>query len=218
MVIIMDVTKKCVLSRREKERLRHREEILEAAKRVFFANGYLSTTMETIAAEAEFSLATVYKFFGSKENLFMEILLEELERMEGQLDEISNRKEPVRARICEYFNARMELFWKNPAMLGLIEDVLMNKSSTLTCIDELKNRYITFLNRLSLLFSEGISKREFRDLDEGIMAVAIEGMIHMYIGRLHQNKVTERNLKDEGCLLDIFMKGVMSAPDGPAAG
>jgi AcrR family transcriptional regulator len=127
------------LSRRERETLRHRKEILEAAKRVFFRNGYASTTMETIAVESEFSLATVYKFFGSKENLFVEILLQVLERMERQLDEISSRSIVVKSRITEYFDSRMDHFWKNPERIGLIEEVLRNKSSALACLDDLKN-------------------------------------------------------------------------------
>jgi AcrR family transcriptional regulator len=205
------------LSRRERESLRHREEILEGAKRVFFTNGYSSTTMEMIAVEAEFSLATVYKFFGSKENLFVEILLQVLERMERQLDEISSREIPVKDRIIEYFDSRMDHFWKNPAMIGLIEEVLRNKSSALACLDDLKNRYVTFINRLALLFSEGMTRGEFKEKDDGIMAVAFEGMLHMYFGHLNQIKATERNRKDEADLLSIFMDGAAVKPNPKTA-
>lgn len=45
--------------------------VLEAAKRLFVAHGYLSVSMDQIAAEAGVSKLTVYSHFGDKEALFM---------------------------------------------------------------------------------------------------------------------------------------------------
>lgn len=195
------------LSRRERESLRHRKEILEAAKIIFFKNGYAASNMEAIASEAEFSLATVYKFFGSKENLFSEILLDLLEDIERGLDEISNREVSVRDRITAYFYFRIDSYWKNPAMIGLIEDVLRTNSGGIACFDDLKNRYMTFINSLTLLFSEGIATGEFADKGEGILASTFEGMLHMHFSRLNFRKITTRDRGDEANLLSIFMDG-----------
>jgi len=57
------------LSRRDRERERHRQEILEAAERVFVREGYHAATVEAIAREAEFGIGTIYNFFQSKEDL-----------------------------------------------------------------------------------------------------------------------------------------------------
>lgn len=48
--------------------------ILDAASSVFLSHGYLGTNMDLIAAEAHTSKQTVYKHFGSKESLFIEIV------------------------------------------------------------------------------------------------------------------------------------------------
>jgi hypothetical protein len=40
-----------------------------------------------------------------------------------------------------------------------------------------------------------------------IMAIAFEGMLHMYFGHLNQIKAAERNRKDEADFLSIFMDG-----------
>lgn len=50
--------------------LAKREAILEAAKRLFLSNGYASTSMDTVAAEAGVSKLTVYSHFNDKETLF----------------------------------------------------------------------------------------------------------------------------------------------------
>lgn len=61
-------------SRKERERLRHREEILSAALRLFAEKGFHNVSMQEIAAAAEFATGTLYNFFPSKEDLFFELL------------------------------------------------------------------------------------------------------------------------------------------------
>ncbi len=57
-------------SRKERERENRRMEIVEAAERLFFANGFEGTTMDEIAKQAEFSKMTLYAYFKSKEELY----------------------------------------------------------------------------------------------------------------------------------------------------
>ena len=48
--------------------------ILEAAQKVFLSDGYISASMDTIAAEAHVTKQTVYRYFSSKEVLFQSTL------------------------------------------------------------------------------------------------------------------------------------------------
>ena len=50
--------------------LAKRQAILEAAKNLFLSNGYASTSMDAVAAEAGVSKLTVYSHFNDKETLF----------------------------------------------------------------------------------------------------------------------------------------------------
>lgn len=58
-------------SRRQRERERRRNEIIDAADRVFAARGYSDATMDAIAVEAELSKGTLYLYFENKEALFL---------------------------------------------------------------------------------------------------------------------------------------------------
>ena len=53
---------------------RRRREIAAVAEQVFFENGFTDATMQTIAARAGASKETLYRHFGSKEELFAEIV------------------------------------------------------------------------------------------------------------------------------------------------
>jgi len=53
---------------------RKRAAILEAAQQVFFANGFVGTSMDQVAAKAAVSKQTVYKHFSDKEALFRDVV------------------------------------------------------------------------------------------------------------------------------------------------
>ncbi|MEV0247443.1 TetR/AcrR family transcriptional regulator [Nocardia sp. NPDC050712] len=62
-----------VLTRAESQALT-REELIEAAERLFYANGYHATSLAAIAAEAGRTIGAVYSNFDGKEDLCLEVL------------------------------------------------------------------------------------------------------------------------------------------------
>lgn len=59
--------------------LAKRQAILEAAKTLFLSNGYASTSMDAVAAEAGVSKLTVYSHFNDKETLFSSAVMAKCE-------------------------------------------------------------------------------------------------------------------------------------------
>jgi TetR/AcrR family transcriptional regulator, mexJK operon transcriptional repressor len=68
-------------SRRVPRGEKRRDEIAEVAQRVFLELGFTETTMQAIAASAGASKETLYRHFGSKEELFAEIIRTRAERV-----------------------------------------------------------------------------------------------------------------------------------------
>ncbi len=62
-----------VAARRQREKEERRAAILEAAEKVFAGKGVALATMDDIAHEAELSKGTLYLYFDSKDELFLEI-------------------------------------------------------------------------------------------------------------------------------------------------
>jgi AcrR family transcriptional regulator len=96
-------------SRRERERAAHRAEILAAAERVFATRGWAAATMADIAREAEFAVGTLYRFFDSKEELFEELVVEQVSAFEAEHEAALAEAEDVRAALVAtaLVNARM---------------------------------------------------------------------------------------------------------------
>ena len=70
---------------RRQPRAQTREELLDAAARVFARRGLDGATVEAVSEEAGFSTGAVYSNFGSKEELFLSLYEERIQRRGREL-------------------------------------------------------------------------------------------------------------------------------------
>ncbi len=83
--------------RKEKEKEIRRNDIIEAAERIFFTKGYDHATMDDVAKEAEFSKRTVYVYFNSKEQIYFEIMTRGYKLLIGMLKDDLQREKACNA-------------------------------------------------------------------------------------------------------------------------
>lgn len=62
-----------IAERKEREKQQRKEEIINAAEKVFFSKGFGQATMDDIAEEAELSKGTLYLYFKSKDDLHLAV-------------------------------------------------------------------------------------------------------------------------------------------------
>jgi AcrR family transcriptional regulator len=78
-----------------------RERLIDAAGQCFVKYGVMKTTVEDVAAIANVSRATVYRYFGGREELIMGVLLREGERFLGGLGRLMEATGSVQDAIIE---------------------------------------------------------------------------------------------------------------------
>ncbi len=61
--------------RKKREKRKRRDDIIDAAEKVFFSKGFESTTMDDIAVQSELSKGTLYLYFKSKEDLHLAVAM-----------------------------------------------------------------------------------------------------------------------------------------------
>jgi len=96
--------------RRARERARRQQEILEAAREVFFEKGIHRATMDDVAAQAEISKGTVYLYFQSKESILAHLLLEGLSILLSQLEAAYAPQESLPAE--KHLRQLVEAYWQ----------------------------------------------------------------------------------------------------------
>lgn len=88
-----------VKERKEREKQQRHNDILEAARRVFESKGFLNTTLQDVAKEAEISVGLIYRYFQSKEDIFASLALKGAEQFDRETEAtlkraMSTRKKP----------------------------------------------------------------------------------------------------------------------------
>jgi AcrR family transcriptional regulator len=82
-----------IQERKERERERRRQQIMVAAKNVFFKKGLIRSTMEDIAREAELSAGTLYLYFKNKDELYASLSLRILRHLIIRIEEVKRQDE-----------------------------------------------------------------------------------------------------------------------------
>ncbi len=77
--------------RKEREKEQRREEIINAAQRVFFEKGLQNSTMDEIAELAELSKGTLYLYYASKEDLYLAVMLRGFDILHGMIEEVERQ-------------------------------------------------------------------------------------------------------------------------------
>lgn len=92
----------------------HRGSILAAAERLFSEKGTEGTTMDDIAREAEYSKATLYVYFQSKEEIVGAILLNGLAMLKKRVRQAIDSHEDWYAAYDAVCQAILEFYAENP--------------------------------------------------------------------------------------------------------
>jgi len=142
---------------RERKKARTRASLREHALRLFREQGYPATTVEQIAAAAEVSASTFFRYFPTKEDLVLQDdmdtrMVEALERQPAALGPVA----AVRAATREVFGSY------TAADLDLIQEIM-----TLTVmVPEIRARAMDEFARTIRVVSEALAKRSGRPADD----------------------------------------------------
>ena len=86
-------------TRRERERDRHREEILDAALRVLSSRGMDGLTIEAVAREAEFAVGSIYRHFASKEEMVESLFVHLTQPLFSEVEALAAASDPFEKRL-----------------------------------------------------------------------------------------------------------------------
>ncbi len=170
------------LSRRERERKLHRQEILRAAERVFVRKGYQAANVEEIAQEAEFSVGTLYNFFKSKEEMYIRVVETLAHDFMDMLEERVLSQAEADKAIASLIELRLEHFDKHKGFFRVFLET--SPGSQLDLLKYLpescRGLYDHYIDSVSGIFKRGVQDGQFEDMDPLYLTLCLEGILNAF--------------------------------------
>ncbi len=201
------------LGRRERERQRHREEIIEAAVTVFAEKGFHRTTVEDIAAEAEFSVGTLYNFFKSKDELYQSMIDYHFIQLSDEAMAVLDQATDPIDFLRKYMQLRIDLCYKYEAFVKLYTRERLGDrfANTKLWKAKVEGLYEQFRGRLEANFQQGIEQGKFRnDIAPADMVSALEGMADGFMFDWMAYPESFAYSEKPGIMFELFLGGVRS--------
>ncbi len=201
------------LPRRERDRLRHKEEILTAALRLFAERGFHEVSMQEIAAQAEFATGTLYNFFASKEALFEELTQRCADMIIGDLGSILDSDDDEVTILRRFFRRQPEMLEKHADFIKMYVSEMGTRAAR-HAENHDHERVDNALNpKICRLIESGVGKGLFRSVDPAVTALAIDAVLETLAfelaGRVDRAELTDSYAKVE----QLFVDGLLS-PEG----
>jgi AcrR family transcriptional regulator len=190
------------------QEFRHAE-ILEAARRVFSEKGFEQASVDDIAHAAGVAKGTVYLYYPSKRELYMEALKSGLESMCSELENRVHEAGSTEAKIRAFMSAKVRYFEKHRDFFRIYHSEFAQAALHPTCTHkDLKDYHNRQLELLAVALQEGIRTREIRKMPVEDAAFAILHLTRSIIYRRLLGWVVHEPAHDIEFMFDLTWKGL----------
>jgi AcrR family transcriptional regulator len=194
-----------------------REQIVEAATRVFAEKGFRRATTREVARAAGVSEGTIYNYFEDKDALLLAILdrLNETERRAADFEE--GMAMDFRAFLEQYLRRRVSLIWENREVFRVVlSEILVNA--------ELRERYLKHVVDPTMSIAEEnfrsrMEQEEMRKMEAPLAMRFVAGAVLgvLVLGLLGDEEINSRWEEVPDVLAELLIHG-FSAAEGDRRG
>jgi AcrR family transcriptional regulator len=199
------------LTRKEREKLKHKEDILAAALHLFSSKGFHNVSMQEIAQASEFAVGTLYNFFESKDTLFDEMTRSFGEKITKTLIIILEGPGTEVERLTNFIRHMPTLLEEHADFIRMYVSELRTRGAMLSTKHYKEDFKEDFNARLEHLIEDGIRKGIFRRVDPKIAMQAINSIIETLAfdmaGRFDKAEATEMFGKVERLFIGGLLRG-----------
>jgi AcrR family transcriptional regulator len=197
------------LTRREREKLHHRRQMLEAALQLFSEKGYHNVSMHQIAARAEFAIGTLYKFFKNKEDMYRALVTEKSTEIFNDLGAPLSDDGDTLDILENYLVNRAKIAVETAPLLRLHMAIAQGLSFNINAEVEkvFRKFHEQHIAKLVSVMKEGIRTKVLRDADPHALAVALDGLARSLFFCSSKDPKRYPHETIAPTVLDLFLKG-----------
>ena len=169
------MNKKVVTSKKRLKKKSRKEEIMKAAANLFSQKSYHDVTVDQIAEGVGVAKGTIYLYFESKENLYLEILEHTYETIESILEKEIAKEDPAPKKLKKILRSIFQFYFQNMDVLRILtrdETRLIREHYEFT--ERWRHRRIKLYRKI---LEKGIKEGSFRPANTELMALIIFGLV-----------------------------------------
>ncbi len=186
-----------------------RQVILTESGRLFVDHGYHGLSMREVAEAVGVSKAALYYHFRDKEDLFMAVLISNLDRIELVINE-ARQAPTTRLRIEQMVRTIFQRAPEQRAIIRLASQEMDQLSATARA--EFSRVYHEkFIGQVEEIMREGIASGELRPMNSSLATWLLLGMMYPFFYAAHAGEMTSFD-ETTSLMLDIFFDGAGIAP------
>lgn len=160
---------------REPRRAKKRSQILEAASRIFAARIYHRVTMDEVARSARVGKGTLYRYFPSKEDLYLAIVDEAFGLLIRRLEAERAAAGPPATTLCRMIEAIVDTFAQHLPFFRLVHRgegrLFLRKKQVI------RARRVHIARLLAEVLDRGVEASAFRKVDRVLAPSMLIGMV-----------------------------------------
>lgn len=195
--------------KKDKLKAKRQKQILTASMKVFSRYGYQNADVEKIANLAGLGKGTVYRYFKSKENLFLSTLewgLNSLkENIFSSIAKVDDYMDKLRLALTTHF----KFFEKHRDFFRLlVHERAWAEMKSARCT--LRERDLSVINHLKDILSEGMRKGYLKKADPSSCAYALWGLTNSL---LYKYLISDRKYpinRELSVIHKIFFEGILN--------
>jgi len=207
--------------RRKREKENRKNAILKAARKLFFDKGFRDVTVESIAKKAELSKGSVYLYFKSKEEIYTQILLSDIDKFHKVIANLMQEDQSSSAMLMGLANIYADFFMNDRELFRIMMNYMLN-TDHMNLPEEIDHLIVEATNKtvdiIEEIFTMGIRSGEFPpyiDLRQKRNAIwgLLNGTISLHLFTGSEEKREERIRSTIHTGLNTFLRG-MRTPSG----
>ena len=204
-----------LLERRGKEKDSRKKLILKSARTLFFKKGFNNVTVDEIAKSSELGKGSIYLYFNSKEEIYAQILLNDIEDFNQQVSVLLNKKKIAADLLVEFSYIYVDFFFNDGELFRILMTYMLQPAK-MNLTEKLNSQILTANARsidvIGKILKLGVSSKEFSaniNLKQNQNAIwgLLNGIISLYIFSGSPIKRRERINSTIKLALEVFIKG-----------
>lgn len=185
-------------------RIDRRNRIVLAASQMFAARAYVEVQMDDLAKAAEVAKPTIYRYFKSKEDLFLEALDGTMNDLVGEVSVAASQPGPAPVVLRRMIAAALRSFASCSATIRALDgtDAALGERGRAM----LRRRARQIREEFATVLRRGAAEGAFRPLDADVVSRAVLGAVRM-ASHAEENPADGAGLET---LVDLLLNGLVA--------